>query len=75
MFCRSFSSGKFEFVSGKCQGILFFPFCMNPDCNDTSFLTVCQSHDGRLIMKDFVQWNHIYGGKISVSRGSGTWDS
>ena len=31
MFCRSFSSGKFEFVSGKCQGILFFPFCMNPE--------------------------------------------
>ena len=30
MFCRSFSSGKFEFVSGKCQGTLFFPFCMNP---------------------------------------------
>ena len=30
MFCRSVSSGKFEFVSGKCQGILFFPFCMNP---------------------------------------------
>ena len=27
---RSFSSGKFEFVSGKCQEIFFFPFCMNP---------------------------------------------
>ena len=31
MFRRSFLSGKFEFVSGKCQGILFFPFCMNPE--------------------------------------------
>ena len=30
MFCRS----PIVFVremSGKCQGILFFPFCMNPD--------------------------------------------
>ena len=36
MFCRSrsFSSGKFEFVSGKCLGILFFPFRMNPDATE-----------------------------------------
>ena len=25
-------SGKFEFVSGKCQGILVSPKCMNPEC-------------------------------------------
>ena len=41
MFCRSFLSGKFKFVSGKCQGILFFPFCMNPATPPPPYLEFC----------------------------------
>ena len=31
-------------------------------CEFTSFLTVFQSYqdDGRLVMKDYVQWNSVY---------------
>ena len=29
-FLAPILSGKFEFTSGKCQGILIFPKCMNP---------------------------------------------
>ena len=37
---RTVMSGKFGLVSGKksgkCQGILFCPVCMNPDLNDVT---------------------------------------
>ena len=31
-------SGKFEFVSGKCQGILVSLTCMNPEFDIISFI-------------------------------------
>ena len=30
-FLTPLSSGKFEFMTGKCQGILFCPMCGNPE--------------------------------------------
>ena len=43
-------------------------------CGFTSFSTVFQSYqdDGKLIMKDCVQWNSVFGGKDFASRGDGT---
>ena len=44
---------------------------MNMTCDFTSFSEVFQLYqdDGRLIMKDCVQWNYVYGGKDFASSG------
>ena len=36
-FSAPILSGKFEFLSGKCQGILVSPTCMNPDVERSQF--------------------------------------
>ena len=36
-FSAPILSGKFEFLSGNCQGILVSPTCMNPDIERGQF--------------------------------------
>ena len=37
-FSATILSGKFEFVSGKCQGILVSPKCMNSELRTTAYI-------------------------------------
>ena len=34
------SSGNFEFMSGKCQGILFCPQCGNPELDNENLFKI-----------------------------------
>ena len=53
-FSAPILSGKFEFVSGKCQGILVCPKCMNPVCH-----TACYIYRPLFSNRDIVNTIHL----------------